>query len=95
MFIVDGLKNKLKIYASKKNLGTVYHNSSTWFNGYEEKFFFDKGALLTAISPRHRIFMILQFLIRHREVLKNTTFVKAFKKMKNGSNDYMKNYKNR
>ena len=94
MFIVSCLRKKLKIYSSTKNLGTVYHEESTWFKGYNEKFFFDKGALFTAINRTFRIFLIFQFLIRHKEFLNNIKFSKAFKLMLEGSNDYIRICKN-
>ena len=89
MFIIDVLKNKLKIYSSSINLGTVYHHESTWFKGYDEKFFFNKGALFTAINPRIKNFLILQYLLRHKEVLTNINFIKAWKQMKVGSKDFL------
>lgn len=88
MFIVDMLKNKLKIYSSPQNLGTVYNKTSTWFKGYNEKYFFNKGALFTAISKRFRLFLILQYLLRHREVLKDIKFLEALKLMMKGSKEY-------
>ena len=91
MFIVDMLKNKLNIYSSPVNLGIVYNKKSTWFKGYNEKYFFNKGALFTAISKKFRLFLILQYLLRHREVLQDIKFSKAFKIMLNGSRDYLKN----
>ena len=91
LFIVSCLKNKLKIYSSNKNLGTVYHDKSTWFNGINEKFFFDKGALFTAIGRKYRFLLIFQFLLRHKEFLTNISFYRAFWVMVEGSNDYIKN----
>ena len=90
LFIVDCLKQKLKIYSSPKFLGKISSNESTWFKGYNEKYFFDKGALFTAISKGYRIPLILQYLIRHKDVLNEFSFLKAFKIMINGSNDYIK-----
>ena len=89
LFLSDALKNHLKIYLSCKYIGTVNHNKSLWFNGYNEKYFFDKGALYTAINVRFRKLLFLQHLIRHREELKEIKFFKAYKIMKDGSNDYL------
>ncbi len=44
-FILQCFKNKLKIYTSDYILGTTAKDSSTCFFGYNEKYFFDKGAL--------------------------------------------------
>ena len=90
LFLADALNKKLKIYSSTKNIGTVYHTNSTWFKGYDEKFFYDKGALYTAISKEHRRFLILQYLLRHRELYDNINFKIAFKIAFKGSKDYLK-----
>ena len=89
LFLVEALKRNLKIYASVKNIGIVNHEKSTWFNGYNKKYFYDKGALFTAINKKIRHFLILQYLIRHKEVLKNTKFIEAYKYMIEGSKDYL------
>ena len=89
LYLVEALKKKLKIYSSTVNIGTVYHEKSSWFKGYDEKFFFDKGAIFTAISKRFRHLLMLQYLIRHKEVLSNLGFNKAYKNMLKGSKDYM------
>lgn len=93
IFIRDVLRKKLKIYSSPVNIGTVYHKQSTWFKGYNEKYFFNKGALFTAINKKIRIILILQYLLRHREVLENNSFVQAYKWMKKGSKDYLNSIK--
>lgn len=90
MFIVSCLRNNLKIYSSTKFLGTVCHEKTTWFKNIDEKFFFDKGALFTSINKKFRFFLFLQFLIRHKEFLKNIKFFDAYKQMIKGSKDYIK-----
>ena len=93
MFIVDIFKNKLHVYSCPENLGIVYNKSSTWFKGYNEKYFFNKGALFTAINRQFRYLLIFQYLIRHIEVCKDIGFTKALKQMINGSNDYINSKK--
>ena len=88
-FVVNCLKKKLKIYSNINFLGTMYHDKSTWFKEYDENYFYDKGALFTNISRVLRIPLFLQFLLRHRDFLKNVNFFKAFKLMIKGSNDYL------
>jgi glycosyltransferase involved in cell wall biosynthesis len=89
IFIVELFKNKLKVYSSPEYLGTAYNKKSTWFKGYNKKFFFNKGALFTAINPKIRHILILQYLLRHREVLTNMSFSKAHKIMLKGSREYL------
>ena len=90
LFVVDCLKNNLKLYSSIKNIGKVEQKKSVWFKGYTEKYFFDKGALFCAISKRFRYILYIQYLIRHKETLKNIKLSKALKLMINGGKDYLK-----
>ena len=90
LFITQCLKNKLKIYSSPIYIGSISGDDSTWFKGYDEKFLFNKGALLTAINPRFRHLLILQALIRHKEMHKDIKFFNAYKIMLRGSKDYLK-----
>lgn len=85
IFLRDIFKKHLKVYSSPYNIGKIYPNESTWFKGYNEDFFFKKGALFTAINPKIRHILLLQFLIRHKEVFTDIKFMKAYKIMLQGS----------
>lgn len=89
LFIKELFKNKLKVYSSPIYLGTVCNKNSTWFDGYNEKYFYDKGALFTAISKKIRHILCIQYLIRHRSVLKKYKFFDAYKIMLKGSKEYL------
>ena len=45
LFIKDLLRKKFKIIALPIEIGQEAERESTWFNGYTEKFFFDRGVL--------------------------------------------------
>lgn len=46
LFIIQCLKQKMSALASTELIGTVRQESSSWFKGFDEKFFFDKGVLM-------------------------------------------------
>ncbi|OUO68175.1 glycosyltransferase family A protein [Anaerotruncus colihominis] len=46
LFLFDCLKKGLHIYASPIQIGTVSQEDSTWFTGFSEKYFMDRGALI-------------------------------------------------
>lgn len=50
-FVQDCIKAGLKVYKSPVIVSTMKQESSTWFNGYDKKYFKDKGALLYANFP--------------------------------------------
>jgi len=82
LFIYDFIKKGNNVYASTKILGYVEQSTSTWFNGYNKKYFTDKGAFFYSISNRFCILLCLQFLIRHYNTKWEVSFFEAFKYMK-------------
>ncbi|OME82316.1 hypothetical protein BK120_15830 [Paenibacillus sp. FSL A5-0031] len=85
LFINDCLKKGLKIYTSASQIGIVKQESSTWFNGYNKKYFFDKGVFFKLLSNKWSIFLIIQFAIRKYSLYKNDTGLKeAIKYMLDG-----------
>lgn len=89
IFIRNIYRKKLRVYSSPEWLGTVYNTKSTWFTGYDEKFFFNKGALFTAIFPPLRHLLMVQYLLRHKEVFSELSFINAYYQMRKGSMEYL------
>jgi glycosyltransferase involved in cell wall biosynthesis len=46
LMLRDCIRKKLKIYEYPANIAKVDFSSSSWFDGYNEKFFYNKGAYL-------------------------------------------------
>lgn len=90
LFLKECLDKKLKIVAVPEYLAELTNDrESTWFTGYNEKYFKDKGALYTAISNNKARILCLQFLIRHKNLYKNDiSFSEALKSMKKGISEY-------
>ena len=47
IFITECIRKGLKVYSSNQIIGYLLPNKSTWFNGYNEKFFIDSSILLS------------------------------------------------
>lgn len=54
LFIADCFRAGLKVYSHSYVLGQCAKDSSSWFTGYDEKFFYDKGAWCAATFPRSK-----------------------------------------
>ena len=68
IFLADCLKAGLRILALPDTVATLtYTRESTWFQGFNDKYFVDQGALYYAISPRYFKFLCFQDAIRHRK----------------------------
>jgi len=93
LFIMSLVKSGLKVYAYPEKIGTVsfYDNNSSWFKGFNEKYFMDKGILFYYMSEKHWKFLCLQYVIRKRGLFREYCSPrKAYKLMKQG----VKKYKN-
>lgn len=85
LFLHDCLKAGLHLYTSVTEIGEEVYRKSTWFEGYNEKFFIDRGVLYPYLYGRMASVFALRFLVSHRkEMCQEIPFSKAFKLMKKG-----------
>lgn len=89
LFLTECIKKKLNIIAVPVYIATLTEErESTWFKGYNDKFFKDKGILFYYISKRWSKLLCLQFAIRHRNKFKDEkTVQEAFQIMLKGINE--------
>lgn len=85
LFLKDCLKIGFKVYAVPVEIGMEVERESTWFHGYHEKFFVDRGVLYHFLYGRLAIPMALRFLLAHGDVMcKEIPRKEAFAMMKRG-----------
>lgn len=72
LFIMQCIRSGIKVYTNTNIIGYVSQEESSWFKGYDEKYFIDKGKLFEAIFKRWRKVLSLQFCIRHRRMFKES-----------------------
>lgn len=46
IFLANAMSRHLKIWTEPSCIGAVYQGESTWFKGYTQKYFYDKGVLM-------------------------------------------------
>lgn len=51
IFIRDCFRAGLRVYSYEYVLGACAKDSSSWFQGYDEKYFYDRGAMLACAFP--------------------------------------------
>ncbi len=89
LFIADCIRKKLKVYESPVIIGNVSHEESTWFKGYSEKYFKDKGAFYACFSKYFSYLWCLQFAVRRRNLfVKEMSFQDACKFMFQGIKEF-------
>ncbi len=85
LFIDECLRKGLKIYALPVGIGREIARPSTWFEGYNDKFFYDRGVLYKHLYGRLALVMAYRFLYKHRSVMLNEKpFAEALNLMKKG-----------
>lgn len=82
IFLKECLDKKLKVYYFPITIGTLTDSPSTWFQGFNEKFFYDKGALFYKLTKFYWLFLIFTFAFKKYKLYKNEiSFLKAVKNM--------------
>lgn len=91
IFLADCFKKGLKIYKSNFNIGKSTKNLR-WFEGYNDKFFFDKGAIYQHIFGKLTDFAIMHYAKKYSKV---TGIPKKEIKnyMESGAKDYRRKQK--
>ncbi|MBR4580405.1 MAG: glycosyltransferase family 2 protein [Lachnospiraceae bacterium] len=68
LFLTDCLRAGLKIYTSDKVLGKEVAESSTWFHGFNEKFFFDRGVLFAYLYKGFALLWAFRFVYLKKNI---------------------------
>ena len=84
VFLHDLLEAGVRLYRSPVCLGEETVRESTWFKGYDDRFFISRGALYVRLYGRMAGFMGAVFLLRHPYMIEEIGFIKAFALMKRG-----------
>lgn len=96
-FLFRCLRKGIKIKYIPIKIADLYIGNSSWFNGYNKKYFIDRGASFTAMSKILSNILIIQFALRKRNVYKNKfSILEAIKIMFLGKKRYLydcENYK--
>lgn len=85
LFLRDCLKAGLRIYSHTVCIGEEKERESTWFSGYHEKFFRDRGVLYHYLYGRLALPLSFRFLWVHRgEMCREIPLKQAYRLMKDG-----------
>jgi glycosyltransferase involved in cell wall biosynthesis len=85
LFLHDCLNAGLSIYRTTVALGKERQGDSTWFKGYTDKFFFDRGVLYHFLYGRAALLLGLRFLIKNRDTMcREMGVFKCFKLLRDG-----------
>lgn len=88
LFLTDLRRAGLTIYVSKETIGSISFETSSWFTGRDEKYFFSRGAYFKAVHPKTIFLWMLYFALRIKK--SDLTFIQKIKWMIYGTDGYRK-----
>lgn len=88
LFLKEFMSKGYQVYTAPVTIGREQAGDSTWFAGYNEKFFRDRGVLYHYLYGRLAIAMSLRFLLAHKsKMCEAVSFKQAFVWMRKGVRD--------
>lgn len=91
LFLMDCLKSGLKLQYVPIKIANLHMGESSWFKGYNKKYFETKGAVFAAISKTLSIPLIIQFALRkHKLFCQEMTRRQSIKIMFKGRREFLK-----
>jgi hypothetical protein len=86
LFIRDFVRKGYPVYTSPVKIGREEAGGkSTWFHGYDQKFFYDRGVLYHFLYGKLAIGLALRFLLVHRKVMcSQAGLLQAYRWMRQG-----------
>ncbi len=90
IWLKSARKAGLTFYVSKETIGKVSYENSSWFTGYDEKYFYGVGACYQAINPKTAV--LKRVLRVYSERSRGSLSPKQkLQWMKNGAKGYQRN----
>lgn len=88
LFFMDCMRKGLKVYKSPVELGEEIPRESTWFSGYNRKFFYDRGYLYHFLYGRLAVIFGLRFVYtKKKTICQDIPAKQAFAYLKQGIHD--------
>ena len=84
IFLSDCVDRGLKVLTCPQTLGEVHNYSSTWFTGYDDKYFHDRGVLFGYLHPVLAKPLCAYHVLKHRGKYRSYGLCRAILKMWEG-----------
>jgi len=84
LFIFDCIKEKMNVFSNPYIIAKVDMSNSTWFDGYNEKYYRDKGALFSAMKDKKSFLYLIAIILKNNRIDKNNRFLWKLKKALDG-----------
>lgn len=85
LFLKEFMDKGYRVYTAPVTIGRERPGDSTWFDGYHQKFFYDRGILYHFLYGKLAVLLALRFLLAHRDkICTDVSIQQAFAWMRKG-----------
>lgn len=88
LFLTDAIKKGMKIYTYPKKIANVRQDQSTWFTGYNEKYFYDRGIWLANAFPILKYIFSIYFSYKLKDTTNEFSIIDIYKIINRGIKDF-------
>lgn len=93
LFITDCIQKGMHCMACKDSIGVVKQEVSTWFKGYDEKYYNDRGSLFAALYGKLGYLLLLLFEVRKKSGASEFGLMKRLRLGYRGMVEYLRQCK--
>ncbi len=91
LFLKEFMDKGYQVYTAPVTIGRECAGDSTWFEGYNEKFFYDRGVLYCCLYGKAARMLAWRFLLAHKEVVcREVSLKQAYGWMEKGIRAFFK-----
>lgn len=85
LFLKECIEKGLKIYSYPRMIARLSdERESTWFRGYDSKFFYDKGIVYYLLNKKQAVLYAFYHCFKHRDLYKEYGWLNGFCQMNKG-----------
>lgn len=94
LFLQDIFRSGLHVYTVPRKIADITQETSTWFEGYSERYFTDKGALYAAMYGKRAFLPLFYFAKRQASHTGQHSYQQVLKWMRRGFHEFLRREKN-
>lgn len=91
LFLTEAIRKKMRIYAYPCKIADVNQETSTWFKGYTQKYFEDKGVWFANAFPNLKYLLSVYYSFRLKRYTQEFSVLQIFTMMNAGIKKFNKN----
>lgn len=88
LFLTESLRKGMKIYTYPAKIADISQGTSTWFNGYTNKYFNDRGIWLANAFPKLKYILSIYYSYKLKDKTKEFSILDIYKMINKGIREF-------